>query len=284
MSDHVQESIDVCTINWKEDEASREGTQALREVQSLHDAQANPSLQPMVQALMRSNNLLPSTSHVDAPSHMVEPSHKGGQSPKDSEKEEHSSEVAPQRRQIPCSPNRASKCSHCPSPSPESFLNEERSERGRHSQKRRRSLSLPTTSPLSSDTQESSSSSLGFSYKVHPTRKCKRSYKVWKQARKLETFKEGVKSITFLSYDGSYGQTDKVLAFVQQFDAAFDGEHFTERSKLRHVAMHFQKSARQWWASLKTRGIAPCTWKECRQEIMKQCVTYQTRDDVLTQW
>ena len=45
MLDHVQEFINVCTINWKEDEASREGTQALRYlVQSLHDAQANPSL------------------------------------------------------------------------------------------------------------------------------------------------------------------------------------------------------------------------------------------------
>ena len=79
MSDHVQESVDIRTINWKEDEASREGTQALRYlVQPLHDAQANPSFQPMVHVLKRSNNLLPSTSHVDAPSHMVEPSHKGG--------------------------------------------------------------------------------------------------------------------------------------------------------------------------------------------------------------
>ena len=83
MFDHMQESIDIRTINWKEDEASREGTQALRYlVQSLHDAQANPSLQPMVQALMISNNLLPSTSHVDATNHLVEPSHKGGKIPK----------------------------------------------------------------------------------------------------------------------------------------------------------------------------------------------------------
>ena len=97
MSDNVQDPVDVRTINWKEDEASREGTQALRYlVQLLHDAQSNPSLQPMLHALMRSNNLIPSTSHVDAPSHMmVEPSHKGAQSPKDSEKEEHLSEVAP---------------------------------------------------------------------------------------------------------------------------------------------------------------------------------------------
>ena len=63
MSDHMQESVDVCTINWREDEASREGTQALRYlVQLLHDAQTNPSLQPMVHALMRSNNLIPPNS------------------------------------------------------------------------------------------------------------------------------------------------------------------------------------------------------------------------------
>ena len=132
--------------------------------------------------------------------------------------------------------------------------------------------------------QESSSSSSRSSYKARPTRKRKGSYKARKRARKLETFKEGGKNITFLSYDGSYGQTDKVLAFVQQFDVSFGGEHFTERSKLRHVAMHFQKSARKWWASLKTQGIAPCTWKECRQEIMKQFLTDQAKDDVLTQW
>ena len=52
MSDNIQDHVDVRTINWKEDEASREGTQALRHLaQSLHDAQANPSLQPMVHAL-----------------------------------------------------------------------------------------------------------------------------------------------------------------------------------------------------------------------------------------
>ena len=132
--------------------------------------------------------------------------------------------------------------------------------------------------------QESSSSSLGSSYNAHPTRKHKGSYKAWKWARELQTFKEGGKNITFLSYDKLNRQTDNVLAFAQQFDAAFSGEHFTERSKLRHVAMHFQKSARQWWASLKTQGVAPHTWKECRQEIMKQFLTDQAKDDVLTQW
>ncbi|MCO5560782.1 hypothetical protein L7F22_014402 [Adiantum nelumboides] len=36
---------------------------------------------------------------------------------------------------------------------------------------------------------------------------------------------------------------DKVLVFIQQFDAAFGDEGFTESSKLRHVAMHFQSQA-----------------------------------------
>ena len=58
----------------------------------------------MVQALMHSNNLIP-PNQVDAPNQVVESSHKGGRSPKDSNKEEHSSKVAPQRRCIPHSPN-----------------------------------------------------------------------------------------------------------------------------------------------------------------------------------
>ena len=49
-------------------------------------------------------------------------------------------------------------------------------------------------------------------------------------------------------------------------------------------AMYFQKSARQWWASLRTRGIAPRTWKECRRAIMKQFLTDEAKDDVLTAW
>ena len=33
------------------------------------------------------------------------------------------------------------------------------------------------------------------------------------------------KNITFLNFDGTYGDTNKVLHFIQQFDAAFGGEH-----------------------------------------------------------
>ncbi|MCO5578312.1 hypothetical protein L7F22_032152 [Adiantum nelumboides] len=77
---------------------------------------------------------------------------------------------------------------------------------------------------------------------------------------------------------------DKVLAFIQQFDAAFGDEGFTESSKLRHVAMHFQKSARQWWASLQANGEAPKTWKALRASIMKQFLASDAKDKVLTKW
>ncbi|MCO5606028.1 hypothetical protein L7F22_060215 [Adiantum nelumboides] len=61
-------------------------------------------------------------------------------------------------------------------------------------------------------------------------------------------------------------------------------EGFTESSKLRHVAMHFQKSARQWWASLRANGEAPRTWKNLRVSIMKQFLSSDAKDKVLTEW
>ena len=68
---HMEEPIDIRTINWQEDVASIEGTQALRYlVHTLHEAQMNPSLQPMVRALMHSNNLLvPFNKEVTNPTH-----------------------------------------------------------------------------------------------------------------------------------------------------------------------------------------------------------------------
>ena len=76
----------------------------------------------------------------------------------------------------------------------------------------------------------------------------------------MRKFKEGGKNITFLTYDGTYGATDQVLSFIQQYDAAFgNNEDFFESSEMRHVSMHFQKLARQWWASLRAQGTAPKT-------------------------
>ncbi|MCO5596791.1 hypothetical protein L7F22_050861 [Adiantum nelumboides] len=103
-------------------------------------------------------------------------------------------------------------------------------------------------------------------------------------SNKLKKFKEGGKNISFLTYDGTFGATDKVLACIQQFDAAFGDEGFMESSKLHHVAMHFQKSARQWWASLRANGEVPKTWKALRASIMKQFLASNAKDKVLTKW
>ena len=48
--------------------------------------------------------------------------------------------------------------------------------------------------------------------------------------------------------------------------------------------MHFQKSARQWWASLRAQSLAPKTWKDLRNAIMKQILSSDTKDKVLTEW
>ena len=122
------------------------------------------------------------------------------------------------------------------------------------------------------------------SRKVGSEKRRKGTFRAWKRAQKLEKLKEGGRNVTFLSYDGAYGNTDKVQGFIQQFDAAFGGESFTESSKLRHVAMYLQKSARQWWASLRTQGLAPRTWKDCRLAIMTQFLTENAKDDVVTSW
>ncbi|MCO5551605.1 hypothetical protein L7F22_005110 [Adiantum nelumboides] len=138
---------------------------------------------------------------------------------------------------------------------------------------------IPLASPSSSSDEGS-----GYSSQERQIRGHQRSYATWKRSSKLKKFKEGGKNISFLTYDGTFGATDKVLAFIQQFDAAFGDEGFTESSKLRHVAMHFQKSARQWWASLRANGEVPKTWKALRASIMKQFLASDAKDKVLTEW
>ncbi|MCO5610489.1 hypothetical protein L7F22_064728 [Adiantum nelumboides] len=149
----------------------------------------------------------------------------------------------------------------------------------RKKKERKRSPSSPSSSPSSSSNEGS-----GYSSQERQRRRHRRSYAAWKRSSKLKKFKEGGKNISFLTYDGTFGATDKVLAFIQQFDAAFGDEGFTESSKLRHVAMHFQKSARQWWASLRANGEAPKTWKALRASIMKQFLASDAKDKVLSEW
>lgn len=51
----------------------------------------------------------------------------------------------------------------------------------------------------------------------------------WHQVKK---FKEGEKSPSFLTSEGTYEETNKFLRFIQQFDVPFGGAKFIKASKL----------------------------------------------------
>ena len=44
--------------------------------------------------------------------------------------------------------------------------------------------------------------------------------------RHYKKFKKGGKSITLLTYNGTFGATNKILAFIQQYDTAIGDEDF----------------------------------------------------------
>ncbi|MCO5557499.1 hypothetical protein L7F22_011064 [Adiantum nelumboides] len=183
----------------------------------------------------------PSSKKKDHVSHEGSPSKEREENKSQDESME---DVAPRRRraQRPPTPTKRKRSPHSPHHR-ESKIEEKNSKKKKE---RKRSPSSPSSSPSSSSDESS-----GYSSQEKQRRGHQRSYAAWKRSCKLKKFKEEGKNISFLTYDGTFGATDKVLAFIQQFDAAFGDEGYTESSKLCHVAMHFQKSARQWWASLR---------------------------------
>ncbi|MCO5605011.1 hypothetical protein L7F22_067623 [Adiantum nelumboides] len=186
-------------------------------------------------------------------------------------------DVAPRRHRAQRSPTPTKRKRSPHSPPHHKSKKEEKDSKKK--KERKRSPSSTSSSPSSS-----SDESGGYSSRESPRRGHRRSHAVWRRSNKLKKFKQGGKSISFLTYDGTFGATDKVLAFIQQFDVAFGDEGFMESSKLRHVTMHFQKSARQWWSSLRANGEAPRTWKNLRASIMKQFLSSDAKDKVLTEW
>ncbi|MCO5575690.1 hypothetical protein L7F22_029494 [Adiantum nelumboides] len=186
-------------------------------------------------------------------------------------------DVAPRRRRAQRSPTPTKRKRSPHSPHRRESKREEKNSKKK--KERKRSPSSPSSSPSSSSDEGS-----GYFSQEKQRRGHQRAYAAWKRSSKLKKFKEGGKNISFLTYDGTFCATDKVLALIQQFDAAFRDEGFTESSKLHHAAMHFQKSARQWWASLRANGEAPKTWKALRASIMKQFLASDAKDKVLTKW
>ncbi|MCO5552340.1 hypothetical protein L7F22_005851 [Adiantum nelumboides] len=216
----------------------------------------------------------PSSKKKGHAQHERSPSREGEESESSDESME---DVAPRQRRAQRSPTPTKRKRSPHSPHRRESQREEKNSKKK--KERKRSPSSPSSSPSSSLDEGS-----GYSSQERQRRGHRRSYAAWKRSSKLKKFKEGGKNISFLTYDGTFGATDKVLAFIQQFDAAFGDEGFTESSKLRHVAMHFQKSARQWWASLRANGEAPKTWKALRASIMKQFLASDVKDKVLTEW
>ena len=307
MVEQTPQRLNLNAMDFANDDVTDEGTKAIRSLCSrLQEAQSNPRLRAIVYKQMQARDLFPQVPQERAFSlerrespRREGPNEDQGSSPERRRRSNareasraqgrgrhndangglvthgYSNKYVPPRCRPQRSPNRSSRRRRrSPSYSSSSSSEDER-RHPRH--KRRRSPTPPSSYPNSSSTTSSSRS--------NPKRRGhRRSHPAWKRSRRMEKFKEGGKNITFLSYDGTYGATDCILGFIQQFDSTFGGEYFEERSKLRHVAMYFQKYARQWWASLRTRGIAPKTWKECRRAIMKQFLTDEAEDNVLTAW
>ena len=170
-----------------------------------------------------------------------------------------------------------------------------RNPHGRFYNERRNAPSPPYDPPSLDDTSSNSSDKSSSSSSMEERRKKKKKKSHDRHKRKAIAMKkrhkkrqpkfyEGSKNVSFITYDGTYGAINKVLDFIQQFDADFEGENFTKSSKLRSMAMHLQKSARQWWASLKVQRKAPKSWAECRIAILKQFLQADAKNEVLTTW
>ena len=131
-------------------------------------------------------------------------------------------DLHPRRHRPQRSPIRATKQRRCsPTYSPSSELSDGSSDK-RHPHHRIRKSPTPPSLPYSS------SFDVGAPKAKPKRRGHKRAHLAWKRSRRMEKFKEGGKNVTFLSYDGTYGATDKILGYIQQFDSAFGGERFDQ--------------------------------------------------------
>ena len=100
---------------------------------------------------------------------------------------------------------------------------------------------------------------------------------------KPKDYKEGGSAVKFDSFDGQKNKL-KALTFLQQFDAAFSGGHFTEFSKVRKAASFLKGNALQWWTTLLQQGMAPATWVEFKQAFATLWMTSTFEVDVITAW
>ncbi|MCO5554593.1 hypothetical protein L7F22_008124 [Adiantum nelumboides] len=248
----------------------------------LHQAMGNPALQGEVQQQLHAYGILPPIQQERGPERFQGETSKRGLSTEKGV--ENPYQELKQLLEGKPSSKKKGHAQHERSPSREREESESSDESMEDVAPRRRRAQRSPTPTKRKRSPHSPHRRSGYSSQERQRRGHRRSYAAWKRSSKLKKFKEGGKNISFLTYDDTFGATDKVLAFIQQFDAAFGDEGFTESSKLRHVAMHFQKCARQWWASLRANGEVPKTWKALRASIMKQFLASDAKDKVLTEW
>ncbi|MCO5608758.1 hypothetical protein L7F22_062974 [Adiantum nelumboides] len=272
MADNNEEGrIDVDSFDFANEGASEETLMLVNDLISrLQQAMKNPALQGEVQQQLQAYGFIPPHQEERIPEKSLgETSKRGtskvreGENPYEEQRnllldDTHQSRRRghAQRREPPSKERERSK-SHDESMEEDVAPQRRRVPRSPTTTKRKRSLHSP------------------------PRRESKKEEKDTKKKKERKRSPSSPSSSPSSSSDES---GDKVLAFIQQFDAAFGDEGFTESSKLQHVAMHFQKSTRQWWASLRANGEAPRTWKNLRVSIMKQFLSSDDKDKMLTEW
>ncbi|MCO5558397.1 hypothetical protein L7F22_011978 [Adiantum nelumboides] len=250
-------------FNFRDDEGSAQGMQALRLLLAkLQEAQANPCLKPSVNNLLMTEDLM-LTSTQRLPS-SVAPMHLEGGEGVPVMHGPMQANVVPHPLQGPLQTDGAKKKQYH---GQERHVGKIREEGDFHDEMMNLPLEVVIRRGLMSDAPRDQGGTLAVAL-LHPL-------------KVVVVLMDGFQRKTF---DGSYGHVDKVLTFIQQFDAAFGGEDFTEASKLRNVAMHLTKSARHWWSTLCAKNQAPKTWKVCRLTIMKQFLDDDAEDNVLTAW
>ncbi|MCO5612729.1 hypothetical protein L7F22_066998 [Adiantum nelumboides] len=264
------QQLDWQEIHLSEDEASAQGTHAVRFlVQQVEKAQNNSLLRPMLNNLMRAHGL--QLLNYEPPTQDPTFQEVLNEGNTREEREDHSQDDAssgrsrspsrrtrrPLEREDNSLRNRVqesgSKRRRSPSrevsssPSPRGRKRErERHARRRHKSKRTPS---PSSSPSKRSSFSSSSSSDGYSSPGHHKRRRHDTYRAWKRSRKLQKFKEGGKSITFQTYDGSYGATDKVLFFIQQYCAGL-----TETYEHMSMIKSWGSKQKRWGTALEASG------------------------------
>ena len=89
-------------------------------------------------------------------------------------------------------------------------------------------------------------------------------------------FKEGSKSVRFITFNGRYRQAEKAVQFVKQFDAAFGIENF--------LSLHLTGITSAWWEAQTQDGTGPKHWKGFKKAFFKQFLPKEFKSHIMNAW